>query len=74
MAHIPILEIPEDIHKLCQNYNHILGKPQFKNFERLITGIIISDRANIQSLAEGFRREKSYDSLHHFLSRKFMGL
>lgn len=68
MSNIPILEIPEDINKLCQNYNHIFGKPQFKNFERFITGIIVYDRANIQALAQGFNKGKHYDSLHHFLS------
>lgn len=68
MAHIPYLFIPEEIDKLCQNYNHVFKNPQFKNFEQFITGIIINDKANIRALAQGFRRGKSYDSLHHFLS------
>ncbi|MEW6104555.1 MAG: transposase [bacterium] len=71
MGHIPILEIPEDIHKVCQNYNSVFErKPQFKNFERFITGIIVNDKANIQALAKSFRRGRydRYDSLHHFLS------
>ncbi len=59
------------IHKLCENYNGVLKKPQFKNFERFITGIIINDRANVQALAQGFRRNGGYDSLHHFLSTSF---
>jgi len=71
MAHIPILEIPEDIHKLCENYNGVFKKPQFKNFERFITGIIINDKANVQALAQGFRRNGGYDGLHHFLSESF---
>ncbi len=71
MAHIPILEIPEDIHKLCYNYNTTFKKPQFKNFERFITGIIINDRANIQALAQGFRKNGSYEGLHHFLSESY---
>lgn len=68
MAKIPILEIPQEIDKVCQNYNHILKKSQFKNFELLITGIIINDIANIQALAQGFEGGQHYDSLHHFLS------
>lgn len=71
MAQIPILEIPKDIHKLCENYNGVLKKPQFKNFERFITGIIINDKANVQALSQGFRRNGGYDGLHHFLSESF---
>jgi hypothetical protein len=41
MANIPILEIPQEIDKVCQNYNHIIKKkPQFKNFERFVTAIL----------------------------------
>jgi len=65
---LPIIEIPQEIHNLCLNYKDTFSVPQFKNFERFITGIIINDEADIQALSEGFELGKHYDSLHHFLS------
>lgn len=65
---IPILEIPEEIASVCDAYRPIFSKPQFKHFERFLTGLVISDEANIEALAEGFQLSQSYDALHHFVS------
>ncbi len=65
---LPIIEIPQEIHDLCLNCKDTFSIPQFKNFERFITGIIINDEADIQALSEGFELGKHYDSLYHFLS------
>lgn len=42
---IPILEIPEEIDGICQSYKSLFSKPQFRQFERFITGLMISDHA-----------------------------
>lgn len=65
---IPILEIPKDIKSLCSQYRENFSTPQFKNFERFITGLIVNDQADIQALSSSFNLGKHYDSLHHFLS------
>lgn len=65
---IPILEIPQNIQELCQNYKYNFNISQFKNFENFITGIIINDHADIDNLSKGFELGKHYDSLHHFVS------
>lgn len=66
---IPILEIPSEIHTGCLEYQNIFSVPQFKNFERFVTGIIINDQADVQALASSFNSGKHYDSLHHFLTQ-----
>ncbi len=68
---LPILEILKEIHEICLNYKGLFTVPQFKNFERFITGIIVNDKADIQALSEGFELGKHCDSLHHFLSESF---
>lgn len=65
---LPILEIPQEIHGLCSNYKDNFSVPQFKNFERFVTGIIVNDKADIWALSQGFNLGKHYDSLHHFVS------
>jgi SRSO17 transposase len=65
---LPILEIPSEVSKHCQPYQTLFSKPQFKQFERFITSLLISDEANLESLSEGLRLSQSYDSLHHFVS------
>jgi hypothetical protein len=67
---IPILEIPEEIGTICEFYKPLFSKPQFQQFERFITGLMISDTADIASLSEGYRLSQSYDALHHFISDK----
>ena len=63
---LPILEIPEEISQLCQSYQPLFSKPQYKQFERFITAVMVADEANIEALAEGYRLSQSYDRLHHF--------
>lgn len=71
---IPILQIPKQIQELCQNYKSNFSVPQFKNFENFITGIIISDQADISALSKGFEQGKHYDSLHHFASESYWNM
>lgn len=63
---LPILEIPEEISQLCQSYQPLFSKPQYRQFERFITAIMVADEANIEALAEGYKLSQSYDRLHHF--------
>jgi hypothetical protein len=65
---LPILEIPEDISRLCTEYKTSFSKPQYLQFERFITGLLVSNDADIESLAEGYRINQSYDNLHHFVA------
>lgn len=65
---LPILEIPAEISKLCQPYRPLFSKPQFRQFERFLTALLVADKANIEALAEGYRLSQSYDALHHFVS------
>lgn len=65
---LPILEIPNDLHELCQPYAPLFSKPQYQQFERFISALMITDDANIEALSEGYRLSQSYDRLHHFVS------
>ncbi|MBI3293226.1 MAG: IS701 family transposase [Deltaproteobacteria bacterium] len=65
---IPILEIPAEIDTICQSYKPLFSEPQFRQFERFITGLMVSDHADIEALSEGYRLSQSYDALHHFVS------
>ena len=64
---IPILEIPTEV-AVCQSYVPLFSKPQFRQFERFITGLMVSDTADIEALVEGYRLSQSNDALHHFVS------
>jgi len=65
---LPILEIPEDVSRLCTAYKPTFSEPQYRQFENFITGLMVSNEANIEALASGYRLSQSYDSLHHFVS------
>ena len=65
---LPIIEIPENISALCKPYQPIFSRPQYNQFERYITSLFVSDKADIQSLSEGYKISQSYDSLHNFVS------
>jgi SRSO17 transposase len=68
MEQLPILEIPQDISRLCTAYEPAFSRPQYKQFERFITSLMVSSDADIAALASGHRLSQSYDSLHHFVS------
>ena len=65
---LPILEIPEDVSRLCSAYSPAFSAPQYRQFEKFITSLMISDHADIEALASGYRLAQSYDALHHFVS------
>lgn len=65
---IPILEIPEQMELLCQPYAPLFSKPQFLQFERFLTALMVSNEANLEALSEGYRLCQSYDRLHHFVA------
>jgi len=68
MQQLPILEIPEDISRLCSFYSPAFSSPQYRQFEKFLTALMISDHADIEALASGYRLSQSYDALHHFVS------
>lgn len=64
---LPILEIPKEIDEVCHNYKGIFSKPQYAQFTKFITGIIIEDKADIEALSQGYKAAQSYDRLHQFV-------
>lgn len=68
VMNLPILEIPKDLHDLCQPYAPLFSRPQYQQFEHFITALTVADEANIEALSEGYRLSQSYDRLHHFVS------
>lgn len=65
---LPIVEMPKDIEELCKPYEPLFSKPQFLQFERFLTGLMITNKADIAALSEGYRMQQSYDRLHYFIS------
>lgn len=65
---LPIVEMPKDIEELCQPYESLFSKPQFLQFERFLTGLMVTNKADIAALSEGYRMQQSYDRLHYFVS------
>jgi len=65
---LPIIEIPEEISSVCGLYQPVFSKPQFLHFKQFFLSLLITDGADIDALAAGFRSFQSYDALHHFVS------
>lgn len=64
---LPIKEIPAKIRKLLTFYKKSFTRPQYKNFRDLILGLIVSDKKNIQEIADCFGRIDQ-SNLNRFLT------
>jgi hypothetical protein len=53
---LPIKELPSRIKSLLAFYKKHFTRPQYKNFRDLIIGLIVSDKKNIQEIADCFGR------------------
>ena len=64
---LPIISIPSTINKLLSEYSGFFTKPQFGNFRRLITGLIVSENKTLQKINDQFGK-RNQSSLNRFVS------
>jgi len=64
---LPVIEKPNQLMASLEVYRGAFTKPQFKHFRRLIAGLIISDKKNIQEINDCFG-ECDQSSLNKFLT------
>ena len=50
----PIVEQPKELSRFLDQYRGCFTKKQFKHFQRLITGIIVSDNKTLQEMNDSF--------------------
>jgi SRSO17 transposase len=65
---LPIKELPSKIKSLLTFYKKHFTRPQYKNFRDLIIGLIVSDKKNIQEIADCFGRVDQ-SNLNRFLTK-----
>lgn len=64
---LPVVEIPRELRKLMKPYRKNFTKPQFKQFRKLITGLIVSDKKTIQEINDCFN-DTDQSSLNKFVT------
>ncbi len=64
---IPIVETPKELRYFLQHYKSYLKKKQYNHFERLVTGLIVSDNKTIQEVNDCFG-ECDQSSLNRFVN------
>ncbi len=64
---LPLKELPAKIKKLLTFYKKNFTRPQYKNFRDLVVGLIVSDKKNIQEIADCFGRVDQ-STLNRFLT------
>lgn len=64
---LPIKELPTKIKKLLTFYKKQFTRPQYKNFRDFVIGLIVSDKKNIQEIADCFGRVDQ-SNLNRFLT------
>lgn len=64
---LPVKELPLKIKSLLSFYKKHFTRPQYKNFRDLIVGLIVSDKKNVQEIADCFGRVNQ-SSLNRFLT------
>jgi len=64
---LPVIEIPAQIKRSLSDYRVMFTNPQFAHFQRLITGLIVSDNKTIQEINDCFN-ETDQSSLNKFLT------
>jgi len=65
---LPIQEIPKRLRKLLKPYRKAFTKPQYNHFVRLVTGLIVSDKKNLQEINDCFK-ECNQSSLNRFMTQ-----
>src|SRR3989344_9578033 len=63
----PIIETPKELRKSLETYRKSFTKPQFKHFQNLITGLIVSDNKTLQEINDCFG-EKDQSSFNRFMT------
>jgi len=63
---LPIKELPTKIKKLLTFYKKHFTRPQYNNFRDFVIGLIVSDKKNIQEIADCFGRVDQ-SNLNRFL-------
>lgn len=64
---IPIVETPKELRYFLRHYRSYLNKKQYNHFERLVTGLIVSDNKTIQEVNDCFG-ECDQSSLNRFVN------
>ena len=64
---LPIIEKPHQLMANLEGYRNIFTNPQFDHFQRLISGLIISDNKTVQEINDCFN-ECDQSSLNKFLT------
>ena len=64
---IPIVETPKELKYFLQQYKNNFNKKQYNHFERLVTGLIVSDNKTIQEVNDCFG-ECDQSSLNRFVN------
>ncbi len=61
-------EVPKGLDKLMPDYKSAFSKPQFDNFEMMVSGLIIHDKKTIQEINDAFSK-KNQSSLNRFATK-----
>lgn len=70
---MPIVCVPPVLSRLLGSYRNFFTKPQFNHFQRLVTGLIVSENKTIQEINDGFGK-KHQSSLNRFVSHSSWNL
>ena len=66
---VPCVNIPLVISTFCRSFESIFKRPeQYRNFEALITGLVVSENKTIAGIYQLLPFGPSYESLHHFMT------
>ncbi len=65
---LPVIKIPKEVEEFSKEYVPAFSQAQYYQFQKFITGMMISDTFDIEALSKGFKVSQSYDALHHFVS------
>ena len=66
---IPLVGIPDFVHKYAQEYEDLLSEALMEHFERYLTGIYVCERRNVQAINDSFAVDiKNQSSLNRFLT------
>ena len=65
---MPIVNIPPIINKHLSFYRNFFSKPQYKHFQHLVTGLIVSQNKTLQEINDSFGK-KNQSSLNRFVTQ-----
>lgn len=66
---VPICKTPKTLSKEFKNFKHCFTKPQYEHAKTYVTGLIVSDDANIQDISGLFVNGKHQSSLNRFITK-----